>query len=123
MIRILVCGGRDFGNDDFADRAWLFRVLTSIHRRVRIAEIIHGAARGADSLAGMWAKANQVSEWRFPVDHRLDGPWPAAGHCRNERMWRESRPDLVLAFPGGRGTAHMVRTARLGKTPTYEVKR
>jgi hypothetical protein len=27
-------------------------------------------------------------------------------------MLREGRPDLVAAFPGGRGTAHMVRIAR-----------
>ncbi len=117
MIRILVCGGRDYDN-----RTRLFAVLTAVHRRVGIAEIIHGAARGADHLAGLWARSNRVQETRFPVDHALDGPWPAAGHYRNERMYRESKPDLVLAFPGGKGTANMVRTAQLGRTPTYRLE-
>lgn len=122
-LRLLVCGGRAFGDDNLADRAWMFRVLTRIHRRVGIAEIIHGAARGADHLAGLWARANRVKETRFAVDHGLDGPWPAAGHYRNERMYRESRPDLVLAFPGGRGTAHMVKTTRAWNGSVYEVVR
>jgi hypothetical protein len=26
-------------------------------------------------------------------------------------MLREGKPDLVIAFPGGRGTAHMTRIA------------
>lgn len=136
-LRILVCGGRDFGvpllrypnqAEVAADRRrWsrqrghLFRVLTAIHRRIGIAEIIHGAARGADHLAGLWARTNGVAENRFPVDHRFDGPWPSAGPMRNMRMYRESKPDLVLAFPGGRGTGHMVKHARERMCSVYEV--
>ena len=30
---------------------------------------------------------------------------------RNRRMLEEGRPDLVIAFPGGKGTANMVRIA------------
>jgi hypothetical protein len=36
---------------------------------------------------------------------------PSAGPMRNERML-ESGPDLVVAFAGGKGTAHFVRLAR-----------
>jgi hypothetical protein len=35
-----------------------------------------------------------------------------AGPIRNQRMLDEHAPDLVVAFPGGRGTADMVRRAR-----------
>lgn len=116
-MKILVCGGRDYD-----DRTRLFLVLTAIHRRVGITEIIHGAARGADMLAGLWARSNRVKEGRFPVDHAKDGPWPSAGAFRNMRMYRESKPDLVLAFPGGKGTGHMVKYARECHGPVYEVK-
>jgi hypothetical protein len=33
----------------------------------------------------------------------------AAGPVRNQKMLVEGRPDLVVAFPGGKGTADMVR--------------
>jgi hypothetical protein len=35
-----------------------------------------------------------------------------AGRVRNERMLVEGRPELVIAFRGGRRTEHMVRIAR-----------
>ncbi len=135
-MKILVCGGRGYGALDRLvvraaqeadtqrakrERMHLFAVLTAVHRAVRIDEIVHGAARGADYLAGRWARSNDVTETAFPVDHVKDGPWPSAGAFRNMRMYRESRPDLVLAFPGGRGTGHMVKHAREHKCPTYEV--
>ncbi len=34
----------------------------------------------------------------YPVDRRLDGPWPSAGPRRNERMLRLGRPERGLAF-------------------------
>ncbi len=36
----------------------------------------------------------------------------AAGPIRNARMLAEGKPDLVVAFPGGRGTADMLRRVR-----------
>ena len=42
-------------------------------------------------------------------------PWkrfgPSAGGIRNQQMLDEGKPDLVVAFPGGKGTADMVRRA------------
>ena len=35
-----------------------------------------------------------------------------AGPIRNQRMLVEGKPDLVVAFPGGKGTAGMVTLAR-----------
>lgn len=37
----------------------------------------------------------------------------AAGPIRNGIMLRDGKPDMVVAFPGGRGTANMVDQARL----------
>lgn len=106
-LRLIVCGGRDY-----ADRVRLFSVLDAIHRRNKIAVIIHGACAGADGLASDWADANWVPEDPYPV---LPEEWrqfgKAAGPMRNRRMLEESQPDGVVAFPGGNGTADMVRQA------------
>jgi hypothetical protein len=44
-----------------------------------------------------------------------------AGPIRNERMLTEGKPDLVVAFPGGRGTAHMTRLAREAGVEVVEI--
>ena len=38
-------------------------------------------------------------------------------------MLREGRPDLVVAFPGGKGTAHMVGLARRAGVAVLEAAR
>lgn len=102
---MLVTGGRDF-----ADADGLHRILTAIHRARGIATIIHGRARGADTLAERWAVENGIPTIRFAADWTGHGAY--AGPIRNGRMLREGQPDYVLAFPGGRGTADCVRQAR-----------
>jgi hypothetical protein len=88
------------------------RVLDAVcHSRSTVPYVIvHGAAVGADQMAGSWARSRGVAEAAFPADWGRDGR--AAGPIRNQRMLDEGRPDLVVAFPGGRGTADMVRRAR-----------
>lgn len=72
--------------------------------------LIHGDARGADRLAARWAVQNGVPVKAFPANWRAHGL--AAGPMRNEQMLVEGMPQLVIAFPGGRGTADMVRRVR-----------
>lgn len=103
-MRVLVCGGRTF-----SDREHLRGVLDRIHALTPITAVIHGAASGADAFAGEWAVSRNVIELRFPANWASDGR--AAGPIRNKRMLREGRPDVVVAFPGGRGTGDMVLQA------------
>jgi UDP-N-acetylmuramoylalanine-D-glutamate ligase len=35
-------------------------------------------------------------------------------------MLRDGRPELVVAFPGGKGTAHMVKLARAAGVPVRQ---
>lgn len=112
--RTLVCGGRDY-----RCRATVFAVLD------RLASdspwplvIIHGAARGADTLAAQWAKARGCEAVAFPADWERHGK--AAGYLRNQQMLEEGKPDMVVAFAGGRGTAHMVRMARAASVIVQE---
>lgn len=105
-VRVLVCGGRNYD-----DRELVRIVLDRIHKETPITAIIHGAAPGADTLAGWWATVNEVSNQDYPADWKKHGK--AAGPIRNLQMLTEGRPDMVLAFPGGRGTANMVDQAIL----------
>lgn len=102
MVKILVCGGRDF-----TDRTALYRFLDNLHAVQPIAVVVHGAARGADQLAGAWARCMGIEERPYPA---LWGGYDGhrAGPIRNQKMLDQERPDLVVAFPGGRGTADMV---------------
>jgi hypothetical protein len=105
VARILVCGGRNY-----TDRERVFAVLDRFHKEVPIGTLIHGAASGADTLAGEWAAAHpSVAVRAFPARWVSEGR--IAGTLRNARMLREADPHAVIAFPGGAGTADMVRRA------------
>jgi YspA, cpYpsA-related SLOG family len=81
--------------------------------------LVAGGARGADTLADEWAKAQGIACQIFMAD--WEGLGRKAGPIRNQRMLDEGKPDLVIAFPGGRGTADMVRRAREAGVETIEV--
>lgn len=117
MIKILVCGGRNFN-----DKETLYGKLDKISRILsgRDITIIHGAARGADSLANDWATDRKVQIEAFPADWNRHGK--AAGPIRNQQMLTEGKPDVIVAFSGGSGTAHMISIARKAGIPVYEVK-
>jgi hypothetical protein len=102
-VRILVCGGRNY-----SDYLTLSSALDQ-YRNIDGLHIIHGAARGADTLAWRYAVKNNLGWSSFPADWKLG---PRAGPLRNQQMLDEGRPDVVLAFPGGRGTADMVSRAQ-----------
>ena len=103
-MKLLVCGGRDY-----SDKAHLFSVLDGMHRRFIITEIIDGGASGADSLASEWAIINGIKNTRFAADWKKHGR--AAGPIRNKEMIDTGRPEMVIAFSGGKGTANMIKQA------------
>ena len=105
-MRVLICGGRDFTAWE-----WLFEQLrVQYHQRGPFSLIIHGGARGVDTFAGEWAAGHGIPVSVYPADWKRDGK--AAGVLRNQRMLDEGKPDLVIAFHGGRGTEDMVTRAR-----------
>jgi hypothetical protein len=88
-------------------------------RQYDIELLIHGAARGADSLAAAWAHDCHVPQLGVRADWNKHGR--AAGPIRNQIMLDEGKPHLVIAFPGGTGTADMVRRARAAKVRVISV--
>ena len=114
-MRVLVCGGRAF-TDESSVTNHLFR----IDDERPITRIIHGGASGADTLAGHTATLLQCECVVYLADWKRHGK--AAGPIRNQKMLDEQKPDLVVAFPGGRGTADMVRRAKSAGIEVDEVK-
>lgn len=109
-LRVLACGGRDY-----ADREKVYEVLDEVRAASGISVLIEGEAAGADTLAKTWALRRGVPVERYPADWTKYGR--GAGPIRNQRMLDEGRPDLVVAFPGGRGTADMVDRAKAAGVP------
>lgn len=114
-MRVLVCGGRDF-----TDKESAFAILDAYHSTIPITQIIEGGALGADRIGRDWAVANGVPHQTFPADWERYGR--SAGPVRNQQMLDEGKPDFVLAFPGGKGTANMVKLSKAAKIPTFEYK-
>jgi hypothetical protein len=106
--RAIVCGGRKY--DDYLhvqlvlDR--LKEALDDGHGKYLV--IIEGGDDGADDLAHSWCISHSVVCETYSANWALYGK--KAGPIRNEQMI-EHGADLVIAFPGGKGTQDMVRRA------------
>lgn len=82
------------------------------------AVLVHGACSGADTLAARtWEDWGGKTE-SHPADWTQHGK--AAGPLRNQEMV-DSGIDFLVAFPGGRGTADMVRRAEAAGVPVRMV--
>jgi hypothetical protein len=134
-FRVLVCGGRNYGKKWTATHGWdederqidrLFHVLDKALEAATLAErpfvLIHGGAKGADALSGLWAsmRQNRVEERVYKAD--WDTHKRAAGPIRNKLMLTNESPHVIIAFKGGSGTAHMMKIGREAGVSVYEVK-
>lgn len=119
-MKVLVCG-----SVKWRDHRAIARRLALLPRG---AVVIHGAARGADSLAASVCHALGIDERPFPADWRVKPDTPhwrvrerrdgtlydvAAGFARN-RVMLDERPELVIAFQvnGSSGTQDTIDEAR-----------
>ena len=114
MVKVLVCGGRDFKDEKFA-----FQKLDELHAKHDFTCLVHGDARGADMLAKRWAQQEGVKQLPYPAEWDKHGK--RAGPIRNAEMLKLEQPDLVVAFPGGKGTQHMVEISRTAGIPVVEL--
>lgn len=104
MIDVCVCGGRQYN-----DRQFVNNTLDELHRTKTIRIVMHGDAAGADHLAHDWAFNNDIPVMIFRANWAKYGK--SAGPLRNGQMTKVGKPNIVIAFPGGRGTENMIKTA------------
>lgn len=125
-MKVLVCGGRTFGVATLkteepraaGERRMLDAALNKMHAAVPITLVIEGGAPGADTLAHGWALRRRIPVLTHPADWAKHGR--SAGYVRNTAMLTWS-PDVVVAFPGGVGTANMIAVARRAGIKVIEV--
>lgn len=117
-MRLLVCGGRYYANKK--------RVAEELEKWIRPGDlqsiVIHGGAAGADTLAAVWCQQNGVHAARVDALWDWTRPVKAAGPRRNTVMLL-LEPELVLAFPGGGGTADMVIQAERAGLDVRRIER
>jgi len=107
-----VCGGREFAD--------AFLVARTLADHVRYGDVVvHGGAPGADTMADRWARRNRRDLIVVPA--LWDSFEKGAGFRRNAII--AALPlRLLIAFPGGTGTADMVERARSKGIPIVEAK-
>ena len=111
-MKVIVSGGRDYNN-----KKLVFFALNKLHEKENIALLVVGDATGADALATLWARENNVPFKVYEALWDLEGK--RAGPNRNKKMI-ESNLDakFLVAFPGGRGTKNAVSLAKKNKITT-----
>lgn len=109
-MRVIVCGDRNWKRVDIIER--------ELKKLPADTLIIHGAAKGADTLGAFVADRlgfKVINDGKgFPAQWKIYGK--GAGPIRNQQMIDEGKPDLVLAFHENfhesKGTRDMVNRAR-----------
>ena len=104
-MKVIIAGGRNYKFDqediDYLDSM-----------KEYITEVVSGVARGADTGGMEWAEWNNISVEEFPAKwiNETGVLDKGAGFARNVEMAKYS--DMLIAFEGGHGTAHMIKTAK-----------
>ena len=125
MTVVLVCGGRTFAVEG-ADRdkyikehSYFLGVMEQLWEKRKPDMLIHGNANGPDKLAGQFALEQECNVMAIPAKWKtLD---KKAGMLRNAEMLILANVDLVVAFPGGIGTAGMMKLAREKEIPIVDL--
>jgi len=126
-VRVLICGSRTW-----TDTKPVYTILNGllIDCEVEVMTVIEGGAKGADSIAALWAEQRRhgaenggyVAHKSFPADWDRYGK--RAGYVRNQQMLDEGKPDLVVAFRSegeSKGTDMMIDLARRAGVTTWVV--
>lgn len=113
-IKVLVCGGRNYD-----DKQKVFETLDKLNDKYTVNLVIEGGAKGADSLARMYANEKWIQNCTYHANWEKHGKM--AGPMRNFAMLNLSDPFCVVAFKGGRGTADMVELAKESNVNVWEI--
>jgi hypothetical protein len=118
-VTACITGGRDF--DDWLE---LTVIMDHIDQRLPIHLFIEGGATGADRLGYQWAAMRRRITRSLPARWRRLGL--AAGPERNSKMKRlledANPPGVLIAFPGGNGTADMTAKCNMAGLPVIDIQ-
>lgn len=148
MFKVLVCGGRDFGDldsikNDRTHPLWIQKEKEYNYILNKLTElsisywpkteedqygnwlpnvkIITGGASGVDTVAIDWAVVNWCEFAEYKADWKKHGK--AAGPIRNKLMLDKEEPNVVVAFQGGSGTANMIKLAKEKNIQVIEIEK
>jgi hypothetical protein len=117
---VLVTGGRTFGwtiidkytkVENQQETQYIYYILDLL--KPVMTKLVHGDAIGTDRWAKLWAIRNNIEQVPYPANWKKYEL--AAGPIRNTEMLYDSNPDIVLGFPGNKGTANMLMQSRAKK--------
>lgn len=109
-VKLALVGSRDYTNY----QEFKIIIAETLHKwNIKIADItlvVSGDAKGADTLADMWAREHKKTFTMFVADWKAFGK--AAGPMRNTDIINEATH--VIAFPSklGKGTQDSIRKAQ-----------
>jgi len=125
-MKLIIAGTRTL-----SDYNWVLKAISYAEGcdpalvRSEITEVVHGAARGIDTTAGIWAQNSGIAVKEFPakwddvkapgavVRTGKYGPYNAkAGFDRNVEMAKYGTALLAVIQGGSKGTTHMIETAK-----------
>lgn len=108
MKTVIVTGSRYWD-----DAQAVYNVLDDLLKEFGGIQIVHGGAKGADTMAGAWAEENSQPCFAYPAMWREFGK--AAGYMRNLEMLKAFPEAIVVAFPHpklpSKGTWNMMNEA------------
>jgi len=113
-MRVLICAGRHY-----ADTRHCRQVLEAFQRLHEVRVLIHGGNQFLGSEIEVWARELGADIVRYPPNWQLHGK--LAESLRNNFMLKDSRPDIVIALPGGEDTEELVNRSKAAGIPTLSV--
>jgi len=111
-MKLAVIGSRDFNN-----YKQLEIILDELKDYITITCIISGGANGADSLAEIYAKKNNIPTEIYKPDWKKYGK--GAGFIRNTTIWDNSNIGIAFWDGKSKGTAHSFNIAKKQKKDLY----
>ena len=117
VARVIIAGGRDFDDYDRLEQECDYKLsnLSKTHRII----IVSGGARGADTLALIYANNRGYDTQIMMADWDTHGK--SAGYVRNTEMAGVATHCFAFWDNTSRGTKHMIDTARKVNLPVHVV--
>lgn len=113
-MRLLICAGRHYADSRLCRQA--LDAFQCLHE-VRV--VIHGGNQSLGAHIEDWAREIGAHLIRYPPNWQRHGK--QAERLRNSFMLADSRPDIVLALPGGADTEELLGQAKAQGIRTLSV--